>query len=580
MTTPSERLPFEVRFRTREGDRPLLAFTEDASQLDGEHFSAGLGMMENQDISLLFRAPADFRFTMDGLDVVTVPGRESRDGEAQLPPEGRFVTLFEARNFPLVPGYYVITVTGRGRTWYGLIEIVPRYLEKQQWQAMRDELLGEIRRLSFDFMKRTMHISPSLGDALGVGSAMLLRFYVVSDVFDRVLHVMGELARTANSRITLRASRVPADRERKEEAHCRPGRERLHTGLPYTWAIRTETTWDVPENRYAKTILLGLDQSLREFIMRIDENAERVGREQAEFQRYKKDYQYRMRAEALERFAGYRRRAQQLRNAIREAKRAPWFAEAETVHPLVPDMTVFRDPRYAVLYHLHRHLQRPETSLSVSSFYRFQWKRTDKLYELWCFLTFVKALAAEGWHTESGPAVTEDGGQYILESLESGTVIRMARGEEEVRLAYDALVPGTAADTDRMTAPLYTNHTHRRPDMRIDYYWKSLYYGSLVADFKYRDIYRLWKEAGSSTELRIQFNAYRDMNTKFYRDMDGHDSLRDSRPVKEVWAVFPREVPPLSDEDYSLRFISLAPGLAANGQLPHLLEDYFAALRK
>lgn len=580
MTTPSDRLPFEVRFRTREGDRPLLSFTEDASQLDGEHFTVGLGMVENQDISLLFRAPPDFRFTMDGLDVVTVPGRESRDGEATLPPEGRFVTLFEARNFPLVPGYYVITVTGRGRTWYGVVEIVPRYLEKQQWQAMRDELLGEIRRLSFDFMKRTMHISPSLGDALGVGSAMLLRFYVVSDVFDRVLHVMGELARTANSRITLRASRVPADRERKEEAHCRPGRERLHTGLPYTWAIRTETTWDVPENRYAKTILLGLDQSLREFIMKIDENAERVGREQEEFRRYKKDYQYRMRAEALERFAGYRRRAQQLRNAIREARRAPWFAEAETVHPLVPDMTVFRDPRYAVLYHLHRHLQRPETSLSVSSFYRFQWKRTDKLYELWCFLTFVKALAAEGWHTESGPAVTEDGGQYILESLESGTVIRMARGEEEVRLAYDALVPGTAADTDRMTVPLYTNHAHRRPDMRIDYYWKSLYYGSLVADFKYRDIYRLWKEAGSSTELRIQFNAYRDMNTKFYRAMDEHDSLRDSRPVKEVWAVFPREVPPLSDEDYSLRFISLAPGLAANGQLPGLLEDYFAALRK
>lgn len=576
MTTPSERLPFEVRFRTRDGERPLTQFTEGVAP----PAEAELGLMENQDIGLLFRAPADFRFTMDGLDVVSVAGAERGEGGVELPPQNRYVTLFEAKNFPLVPGYYVVTVTGRGRVWRGVMEIVPRYMEKRQWQAMRDELTGEIRRLSFDFMKRTMHISPSLGDALGVGSAMLLRFYLLSDRFDRVLHVLGELARTANSRIALRARRIPGDMERKEEIHARPGRERIHTGLPYEWAVRAETTWDVPENRYAKTLLLHLDQSLREFIAKIDENAARVGSEQEEFRRYTRDYQYHMREEALERFRGYRARAQQLRNAIREARRAPWFEEAETVHPLVPDMTVFRDPRYAVLYQLHRQLQRPETSLAVSSFYRFQWKRTDKLYELWCFLTFLKALASGGWKTERGPAVTEEGGQYILESLEAGTVIAMARGEEEIHLVYDAVVPDTASATDRMTRPLYSNHAHRRPDLRVDYYWKSLYCGSLVADFKYRDIYRLWKDGAASTDLRIQFNAYRDMNTKFYRAMDEHDSLRNSRPVKEVWAVFPREVPPLSDEDFSLRFISLAPGLAANDQLAGLLEDYFAALRK
>lgn len=141
MTTPSERLPFEVCFRTKEGERPLLRFTED-SAAENDAFTPDLGIVENQDISLRFRAPADFRFTMDGLDVVSVPGAESVDGEVYLPPSDWYVTLFEGRNFPLVPGYYVITVTGRGRTWYGVIEIVPRYLEKQQWQDMRDELLG------------------------------------------------------------------------------------------------------------------------------------------------------------------------------------------------------------------------------------------------------------------------------------------------------------------------------------------------------------------------------------------------------------------------------------------------------
>lgn len=578
MITPS-KLPFEVRLRTREGDR-ALTFTDDRRDLIGDDVTPGLSVVENQDIGLLFRAPADFRMTMDGIDVVSVPGVDRSGPEPQLLPQGRFVTLFEAKNFPLVPGYYVVTVMGRGTSWYSVVEIVPRYLQKQQWQDMRDELMGEIRRLSFDFMKRTMHIDGTLDDALGMGSAMLLRFYIVSDMSSRVLHVMGELARTANSRITLESRRIPIDRGRKEEFHCRPGRERPNTGLPYTYATSAVTTWDVAENRFAKTLLLYLDQSLRLFVETIDENSARVESEQAEFQRFQKNYQYTMRKKALDRFQTYRARAQQIRNAIRRAREAPWFSEADTVHPLVPDQTVFRDPRYSVLYRLHRYLRHPEESLSVSSFYRFQWKRTDKLYELWCFLTFVKALGGSGWQMENGPAVRESGGQYTLDSLDAGTVIRMKRGDEEVHLVYDAVVPDTAADTDRTMAPLYTNNAHRRPDMRIDFYKAGAYYGSLVADFKYRDIYKLWNDGSNSSEIRVQFNAYRDMNTKFYRDMDEKSSIRNSRPVKEVWAVFPRETPALSDEDYSLRFISLAPGLPANKQLAEKLEAYFEGLKK
>ncbi len=579
MITPS-KLPFEIRLRTREGDRALVPFTEDKALLASGDFTPGLSVVENQDISLLFRAPGDFRMTMDGIDVVSVAGVDRSGPEPELLPQGRFITLFEAKNFPLVPGYYVVTVTGRGRSWYSLIEIVPRYLQKQQWQDMRDELMGEIRRLSFDFMKRTMHIDPALDDALGMGSAMLLRFYIVNDMSSRVLHVMGELARTANSRITLESRRVPQDRGRKEEFHCRPGRERPHTGLPYTYVTSAVTTWDVAENRFAKTLLLYLDQSLRLFGETIDDNMERVESEQRELRRFQKNYQYTMRVEAIRRFKTYRARAQQIRNAIRRASEAPWFTEADTVHPLVPDQTVFRDPRYSVLYRLHRYLRHPEESLSVSPFYRFQWKRTDKLYELWCFLTFVKALGRRGWQMENGPAVRESGGQYILDSLEAGTVIRMKRNGEELHLVYDEALPDTAADTDRESAPLYTNNAHRRPDMRIDFYHDGAYYGSLVADFKYRDIYKLWNDGAGNSEIRVQFNAYRDMNTKFYRHMDERDSIRNSRPVKEVWAVFPRETPALSDEDYSLRFISLAPGLPSNENLGEQLDAYFAGLKE
>lgn len=68
------------------------------------------------------------------------------------------------------------------------------------------------------------------------------------------------------------------------------------------------------------------------------------------------------------------------------------------------------------------------------------------------------------------------------------------------------------------------------------------------------------------------------MNTRFYRDYEESRSLRDSRPVKEVWALFPREIPAGSDRDYSLRFIPLAPGLKTNSHLAEDLENYFKFL--
>lgn len=183
-------------------------------------------------------------------------------------------------------------------------------------------------------------------------------------------------------------------------------------------------------------------------------------------------------------------------------------------------MTVLCDPRYSLLYHLHRHLETPADSYSVADFYQFQWKRTDKLYELWGFLQFIKALSSLGWEMEEGMSVIREDGRYRLSSLESGAVISMKKGEEEIRLTYDGIIPAASADTDRMTAPLYTNNAHRQPDLRMDCYRGEMYCGSLVVDFKYRDMLFLWNDENRGEGLRRQFNGYRDMNTKFYRDMD------------------------------------------------------------
>ena len=583
MITPS-KLPFTLTFSGGwdKGVRYFNRFTEDPSEL-GEEVKPGLTFTENQDIYVRFEAPRGFRFTMDGLDVVTLPGQERENGQTYITPAhrpGEAILLFEGQDFPLVPGYYVLTVEGNGKSWYGLMEIKPKYMGKQSWQDMRDELADEIRTLSFDFMKRNIHISKALEGALGLSPSMLLRFYTISDESPVVMNVLDELSHTANARIVLKLKQIRREEGRRPDPHIRPQHVKERPGAPRMPALRTEITRDVAENRFAKSILLALDRILQQFLDEIEGPVKRLEEKQEKLKKYTWGLEYKTGENALSRLRLYRQRARRIRSGIGRVTLAPWFEEARTDRLSEVPMTVVMDPRYSVLYRLYKNLSRPAQSLDVSNFYQFQWKRTDKLYELWSFLQFIKALTARGWELEEGITVIKEEGRYRLSSLESGTEIKLKRDGEEVHLIYDGILPASSSDTDRKDHPLYTNNPHRQPDLRLDYYKGGLYYGSLVADFKYRDILFLWQDETRSASLRRQFNAYRDMNTRFYRDCDEITSLRDSRPVKEVWAVFPREIPGRSDEDYSLRFIPLAPGLTANSRLADELENYLASLRK
>ena len=576
MITPS-KLPFTLTFSGGwdKGVRYFNRFTDNPEEL-AEDRAPGLTFTENQDIYIRFDAPRGFRFTMDGLDVVTIPGEERENGQTYIAPfrrQDQPLLLFEGQDFPLVPGYYVLTVEGGGRSWYGLMEITPKYMGKQSWQDMRDELTDEIRTLSFDFMKKNIHISKALEGALGLNTSMLLRFYTISSESSVVLSVLDELSHTANARMVLRQ-----EEGRRPDPHIRPQHVKERPGAERMPALRAEITRDVEENRFAKSILLALDHILQQFLEEIDGPIRRLEEKQAELRKYTWGLEYKTGEKALSRLSLYRRRARRIKDSISRVSRAPWFEEAGTATEGEVPMTVFMDPRYSVLYRLYKNLSDPAQSLDVSSFYQFQWKRTDKLYEMWSFLQFIKALTAKGWELEEGISVIREEGRYRLSSLESGTEIKLRREGEEVHLTYDGILPASSADTDRENHPLYTNNSHRQPDLRLDYYKGGLYYGSLVADFKYRDLLFLWQDETRSASLRRQFNAYRDMNTRFYRDLDETASLRDSRPVKEVWAVFPREIPGKSDEDYSLRFIPLAPGLTGNHRLAEELENYLTSL--
>ena len=524
MTLPFNLTLFCLRDLPR--GKQIVEFTSSIRDILEGGREPDLVFSENQTVNIRFSAPEGFRFTMDGLDIFNADGEQDEEGQTWLLPSGnKILPLFEGKNFPLVPGPY----------GYGPVSWKPG----------------------------------------GMDSRMLLRFYIIDDMFPQVFRALEELAHTANSRIawkhrflsprvmdSMQPSRIRISG--KEEGRYRP------------MVQVKEITWNVAENRFARGVLEKLEKSLRSFAGNLQRLiGETRGNNSLYFSSASDSRMEKGRTE----LETYLRRTRQLLSAVAAVTEAEWFRETKPTMPKNIPMQLFMDPRYGALYRLHKHLEHPEDSVFVSPVYLLQWKRTDKLYEMWCFLQFVKALLSSGWQMMEGPAVKTEEGRYRLDYLDAGTEIVLTRQGDMLRLAYDKDIPGSGEETDRVHNPLYTNTWHRRPDFRMDYYQEKAYMGSLVADFKYRDVYYLWQDKEKSARLRSQFNSYHDMNTRYYDHMSERESLMNARPVKEVWAVFPRKAAGSGDEDYSLRFVSLSPGKDTTKELAERLEEYIKMLK-
>ena len=331
-------IPFKLTVICRrdfpEG-RLVTDFTTSLKDLMEEGREPALVFSENQDVNLCFCAPQDFRFTMDGLDIFNADGEQNEEGQTWLMPRGnRSFSLFEGQNFPLVPGYYIMTVTGRGKSWYSLVEVTPRYMEKESWRDMKQELTKEIKHLSFDFMSRHIHMDRHPGSTSGMDSRMLLRFYIIDDMFPQVFRALEELAHTANSRIAWKRRFL----SRKARESILPSRLRIPgqgEGRYRPLVQVKEVTWNVAENRFARGILEKLAKSLRSFA----DELQKVKEKTKEKDRYAPSERQERGQDELD---TYLMRTRQLLSAVAAVTEAEWFRETRSAMPKYIPMQLFK----------------------------------------------------------------------------------------------------------------------------------------------------------------------------------------------------------------------------------------------
>lgn len=220
-------------------------------------------------------------------------------------------------------------------------------------------------------------------------------------------------------------------------------------------------------------------------------------------------------------------------------------------------LAMFKDGRYRLLYELWRQLFKP---LTVHFRGEIGWKRTDKLFEYWCFLRTIVALRELGFNLTGGTLLE---GQLAKEgavvSLVPGTKVKLVKGELTVVVTYDEVLPHSQDEAQQRGHFLMVLSPHDKPDIRLDFYRKGEYKYTTIMDAKYR--HPLWIWDRRALRGGIKWPQAMDQIANYKNSLYNINQL-DLRCVREAALICPPVAEPELDyaSDFHLALVMEAPG--------------------
>jgi hypothetical protein len=573
-------MPFQVVFLQGSGSyQERLTVSEFGSYTEMRARQPTLVLTENLPLRVVFSCEDPLaRMYMDGLESVSEEHlEEDSTGRPYLKPGA--LSLFSFGNYQWIPGLYWIEVRCGQRSHFASIQVQPKEMTLAEWSAMKNELEQELQGLAMDLARHQLGFCHSLADRLA--PALLRRFLVVRHLFPQVMAALADL----QTRVNHRVQKVPSCGA--VAARQRPGAARMYC-LPNP----TTVDFDLPENRWVKHIVGAVNVHLRDFLAAVCSfelvlQAELTEQEQHLWQRNTR-WLRQERERLHQTLLAYQQTAAKMLRGLAMIRRADWYQgiKANTWGRLPQALQT--DGRYHALYQLHRRLEQTDWQPTIDQTYHYQWKRTDRLYEIWCVIQVCRALTANDLMPVSGWLYDQDllQAQFLVPDLLPGTCLLFQRDGLEVRVSYDQEIPRRSADTQLPEQPVYTQDVHNRPDLRLDIFQDNVYLGSLVLDCKYRPLRGFWKEETLASgydrpKAMGQLISYGMAIHSPYLRGQAADLCR-SPAVQEVWALHPGssgQSEEIAVSDYGLRFLCLRPGVGFRMLTERLSEIISRTLR-
>ncbi|OCA87657.1 hypothetical protein A8F94_07315 [Bacillus sp. FJAT-27225] len=593
-------LPFSITFTlgflAGSVDKQAEIFYETEQELFEHVDSTVLEIPENVPLNVTFMAEnKTARLFMDGLDAL--PARmleEEGDGSnIFLKPSSSPLVLFEHNGeeyYPYIPGLYRIMVDVGERSYFSWLRITPKQINADQWETMRDEVEAELRGLAQDLIRKSYGF-PKDAD-IKLSPDILRQFRVIVHRFPAIMASITDLYKKINFAIKKEYQLMPEEKAKiVDEITIR---HRVQHPESEEWLMTPikKINYDLPENRIAKKIVKSLISTLSKFILSVENYQNELAAEIEALgqERFNQANTISRKRLVLKDLGVYLDKSKKMRGALNWFRTAPWYGDVKQQMDARIPHVMTTDVRYRTLYQVQRELNNETINISFDQEYTYQWKRTDKIYEIWGFLQFVKLLQHEelgfvptgGW-IYGMDNVIED---IIIPTIPPGTKITFAKDKLTASLVYDGKIPSQSTETNAENAPLYTNGTNNRPDGRLDLYEEGIYIGSLVFDFKYRPKASIWKKelistnAQTNTMKQLVSYAFNFSSNHLYGDRLNDFLRKRLRPVPEVWALYPkRHSNGASDyyEDHGVRLVELSPSFD-NSHLVHELKEVISEI--
>lgn len=471
-------LPFEIKIIQRfpvYKEQLGLEFSHNEYDIWNEKFCT-LSAEENDDIEIIFNSDdKDARLYLDALDIMplddaTISEDESGRLYRNASPESFVLYSSDAGYDALRVDTFKISVLCQGEWYYGVFDIVPKPVSKNEWKIMRDDLEKEIHGLAQDIVRRNIGI----GDYrdVNIPPKVIYDFLVIKKYSNKVMMALVDIAENPRYQIRTEYENVlstNSDGYRFDEETMR--RYALTSGSEATLKVPVKKTcYDIQDNRLLKYMLQEYENKLSHFIQLIDE-AEKysnscgfVGSVQ-----YKNSWN-----QSLKEF---KETANKLKKMAVILKSKEWFLDVgNLVEPHIPHSFIL-DTRYNTIYQMHMELKRNAMNIQLNSEFSYTWKRSSYLYEMWCFLKICH-FCFEEYNLETTEWNFNFSKKILFPFLEEGTKIEFSNDSTRIEIIYDKCLPLNSRRSDIIN-PLYiakhhsSYRNHNRPDILINVYDKK-----------------------------------------------------------------------------------------------------------
>ncbi len=508
-----------------------------------------LSAEENDEIEILFDSnDKEARLYLEALDIMPIDDysiAEDEFGHLYRKASSKSFKLYSSNeNYDtLRVGAYKISIYCYDKWYYGVFEILPKPISKNEWQMMKDDLEKEIDGLTKDIVRGNIGIGEYKDT--NIPTKIIYDFMVIKNYSNKVIMSLMDIAENPRYEIRTEYENVLAmqvDKYRFDKETMRRYASKSGTEPTYKVPVK-KTCYDIQENRLLKDMLQEYDKKLVAFIKLIRE-AEKI----AKSTNYGSSVQYRN--SWINSIQEFKEIAYKLKKITAIIKTKDWFLSIGNLNePHIPHSFIL-DTRYNTIYQMHMALKNDTMSIQLSSKFSYTWKQSSYLYEMWCFIKICH-FCLEEYKMDYNDWNFQLSKKIIFPFLKEGTKIRFYNNYTRLDVIYDRCLPLDSKITD-INNPLYIAkqhglRNHNRPDILINVYESNIYIGSIILECKYRKLNSFWNKNSPRTSIE-QLQAYYN-NSRSTVLLDGMGNEFSMRAVSKVFALSPDDLAEGSRED-------------------------------